>query len=322
MAGSTYPRWVADVGGTNARFAWQANAQAPLSDVASYATADHATLQDAMRQYLKEHGKAVPPWCAMGIATAIGGDQVHMTNHPWSFSIDGLRRELGLERFLVINDFTALALSLPALQPADLRQVGPGHAVANAPVGLIGPGTGFGVSGLFTSAKGQLVPIDGEGGHVTLGGTNPLEDAVIGALRKRFGHASAERALSGPGLVNLHDALCAVEGVAARKVTPTEVTQLASAGSDARCVAAVDLFFSLLGNVAGNLAVTLGSRGGIYIGGGIVPRLGDWIDRSAFRERFIGKGRFRDYLDAMPTYVVLSATSPALVGALRALDDL
>ena len=322
MAGSTYPRWVADVGGTNARFAWQADAQAPLSDVASYATADHATLQSAMRQYLSEHGKAVPPWCAMGIATAIGGDLVHMTNHPWSFSIDGLRRELGLERFLVINDFTALALSLPALQPADLRQVGAGLAVADAPVGLIGPGTGLGVSGLFTSARGQLVPIDGEGGHVTLGGSNPLEDAVIGVLRKRFGHASAERALSGPGLVNLHDALCAVEGVPVRELTPTEVTQLASAGSDARCVAVVDLFFSLLGNVAGNLAVTLGSRGGIYIGGGIVPRLGDWIDRSAFRERFIGKGRFRDYLDAMPTYVVLSATSPALVGALRALDDL
>ncbi|HZE91653.1 MAG TPA: glucokinase [Rhizobacter sp.] len=322
MAAPTFPRWVADIGGTNARFAWQADAQAALSDLATYATADYPTLQDAMRRYLSDQGKTVPPWCAMGIATPIGGDLIQMTNHPWSFSVEGLRRELGLERLLFINDFTALALSLPSLVPSELRQVGSGQAVAGAPLGLIGPGTGLGVSGLLTSAAGRLVPIVGEGGHVTLGGTSSLEDAVIAALRTRFGHVSAERALSGPGLVNLYSALCLVEGTSAKQLTPAEVTQWALAGSDTRCVATVDLFFSLLGTVAGNLAVTLGARGGLYIGGGIVPRLGDWIDRSSFRERFAGKGRFRNYLQALPTYVLLSTTSPALVGALRALDDL
>lgn len=318
----SYPRWVGDIGGTNARFGWQESAGAPLTDVKGYATEDYPTMQDAMRRYLAEHGRKAAPWCAIGVATAIEGDAVAMTNNPWAFSIQHVKQRFGFERFLVINDFTALALSLPALTPSELRQVGPGQAVAGEPVGLLGAGTGLGVSGLFTSADGRLrIPIDGEGGHVTLGGVDAREDAVIALLRKRFGHASAERALSGPGLVNLYEALSAVEGLSTRGLTPAELTEAALDGSDRQCIATVDLFFSLLGTVAGNLALSLGSRGGVYIGGGIVPKLDDWIDRSAFRERFAAKGRFRDYLEAIPTWVV-TAQQPALVGALRALDEL
>ena len=325
MQADSFPRWVGDVGGTNARFALQLAPGAGLSHVDTLPAADHPTLEAAMAAYLARNAPATRPrWCAIGIANPIVGDQVQMTNHHWSFSIEGVRRQLGLERFLVINDFTALALSLPSLKAGELRQVGGGAAVDGAPVGLIGPGTGLGVSGLLRVPGTQrVVPLNGEGGHVSLAGATPREDAVIAVLRQRFGHASAERgALSGQGLVNLYEALCAVDRANAQALTAAEVSERAVAGTDAHCVEALDLFFALLGSVAGNLALTLGARGGMYIGGGIVPRLGDRIDRSSFRERFVAKGRFRAYLEAMPTFVVRASTSPALLGALRALDDL
>ena len=324
MQASTFPRWVGDVGGTNARFALQMAPGAELSEIDTLPAADHATLQDAMAHYLKQHSPGVSPrWCAIGIANPIVGDRVQMTNHHWSFSIEAVRQQLGLERLLLINDFTALALSLPSLKASELRQVGGGAVVEGAAVGLIGPGTGLGVSGLLRVPGSQRVlPLNGEGGHVTLGGATPREDAVIAALRERYGHASAERALSGPGLVSLYEALCSVDRATAQSFSAADVSERAVAATDAHCVEALDMFFALLGSVAGNLALSLGTRGGMYIGGGIVPRLGDRIDTSTFRERFIAKGRFRAYLDAMPTFVVQASTSPALLGALRALDDL
>jgi len=324
MQADSFPRWVGDVGGTNARFALQLAPDAELTGIDTLPAADYPSLQDAMARYLAVHSPSVRPrWCAIGIANPIVGDRVQMTNHHWSFSIEAVRQQLGLERFLVINDFTALALSLPSLKPAELRQVGGGAVVEGTPIGLIGAGTGLGVSGLLRVPGSQrLVPVNGEGGHVSLGGATAREDAVIAALRQRYGHASAERALSGPGLVSLYEALCQVDRATVQPLTAAEVSERAVAGSDAHCVEALDMFFALLGSVAGNLALTLGTRGGMYIGGGIVPRLGDRIDKSTFRERFVAKGRFRDYLQAMPTFVVQASTSPALLGALRALDDL
>jgi glucokinase len=323
MDSTTYPRLVGDVGGTNARFAWIAAPGASITDVATLPCADHPSLEAAAQHYLAGLKRPGPRWCAIGIANPVVGDRVQMTNHDWSFSIEAVRLLLGLDRFLVINDFTALALSLPALAPADLRQVGSGAAVGEAPLGLVGPGTGLGVSGLLPARKGtRAVPIAGEGGHVTLAAADDREDLVVGQLRRRFGHTSAERALSGPGLVNLYEAACEIDRVPARPLDAATVTARAQVGQDAQCRLAVNLFFSFLGNVAGNLALSLGARGGIYIGGGIVPRLGEEIDRSAFRERFESKGRFRDYLSAIPTFVVQARVSPALVGAARALDDL
>lgn len=320
---ASYPRLLGDIGGTNARFAWLAGPDEAPGTVESYRCADHASLQAAMRRYLDDKGLPPPRWCAIGIANPVVGDLVRMTNHDWQFSIESVRSQFAMERFLVINDFTALALALPELRPADLRQVGGGAAVARSPLGLIGPGTGLGVSGLLPAHGGRgAIPINGEGGHVTLAGTSALEDAVIARLRARFGHASAERAISGPGLVNLYVALCELEGVAPEPFDAAAVTDHAASRADARCVQAVELFFALLGTVAGNLALSLGARGGMYIGGGIVPRLGDGIDRSAFRERFEAKGRFREYLRDIPTYVVQASTSPALLGAARALEDL
>ncbi len=321
MDSTDFPRLLGDIGGTNARFAWQAERGAPLTDVATYPAAGHETLLHAMQHYLAQHPRPAPQQCAIGIANPIVGDRVQMTNHHWAFSISEMERALGVKRFLVINDFTALALSLTSLDSADLRAVGSGTAVANAPLGLLGPGTGLGVSGLLPAVGGRsAIPINGEGGHVTLAPVNEVEEKVVRILRREFGHPSAERALSGSGLVNLYNALCEIDGVAAKPLTPADVT--AQPETDAQCRGAIDLFFSFLGNVAGNLALSLGARGGMYIGGGIVPRLGDRIDRSLFRERFEDKGRFRGYLNAIPIWVVDAGMSPALIGAARALDDL
>ncbi len=317
-----YPRLLGDIGGTHARFARQLVPDAPLQDAATYDCAEFGSLQEVMRQYLDQHaGGHDPHWAAIGIANPITGDQVHMTNLPWSFSISQLQRELGLQQLLVINDFSALALALPALQAWQLRQVGPGAPVHGAPRALLGPGTGLGVSGLVPGAHGQEVPLSGEGGHVTLAAADDDEAAVIALLQHRFGHASAERALSGPGLVNLYQALCRLHHVHIDiGLDAPEITQAGLRGECAQCAAAVEMFCSLLGTVAGNLALTLGARGGVYLGGGIVPRLGAALERSRFRERFEAKGRFAGYLHEIPTYVIDAETSPALLGASRALD--
>jgi glucokinase len=318
-----FPRLIGDVGGTNARFALQQAPGEAASQVVTYAVADYPSFDAAILDYLERVTGPRPRQGAIGIANPIVGDRVQMTNAPWNFSIDAVRRAIGFDRFLVINDFTALALSLLDLAPADVRQIGGGSPEPTAAIGLIGPGTGLGVSGLIRVDGGRRsIPLEGEGGHVSLAPATVREDGVVAVLRERFGHASAERAISGPGLVNLYEALCALDGVAPRPLDPAAVSSEALAGSDARCVETIEMFLGLLGGVAGNLALTLGARGGMYIGGGIVPRLGDWIDRSTFRERFVAKGRFRGYLEKMPTFLVDAKTSPALIGAARALDEL
>ena len=316
-----FPRLVGDVGGTHARFATVSGAGCPLQAVALYRCDRFASVGDALQHYLSEHGLAPPQSCALGVATPVSGDHVQLTNHHWSFSIRELQQLLGVQRLLVLNDFLALALSLPALQASDLRQVGGGEAIAGAPIALIGPGTGLGVSGLLPLPAGKgHVPIGGEGGHVTLSSFDPEEAAVLDWLHQVWGHASAERALSGAGLENLYLALSALGGQARPPLAAPQITERALLADDQLCVKALTMFCGLLGSVAGNLALTLGARGGVYIGGGIVPRLGTWFDRSPFRERFENKGRFRDYLRAIPTWTLITEVSPALIGASRALD--
>ncbi|CAN5472797.1 glucokinase [soil metagenome] len=323
----SYPRLVGDVGGTNVRLAWKASAASPFSDVAVYEGDKHPSLQSVMELYLREHPHGKPSWCAIGIANPIVGDHVQMTNRDWSFSISALQQAIGLDRLLVINDFAALAMSLPSLPVDGLRKIGGTDPVAGAPIALLGAGTGLGVSGLLWTAADSRglqkpVPIGGEGGHVSLAAANDAEEAVLREIRHRYGHSSAERALSGPGLVNLYEAICKVSGAEALALEPSDVSTRAMEGSDAACIAAVEMFFDLLGSVAGNLALTLGARGGVYISGGIVPRLGNWIERSGFLERFAAKGRFCDYLAAIPSYVIEASPMPALIGAERALEAL
>jgi glucokinase len=317
-------RLLADVGGTNARFAWQRGSGAAIDAVEILPCAGFPTLADALQRYLAIVGRAAPPSCAIAIANPVTGDHVQMTNHHWSFSIAALKAQIGFDRLRVLNDFTALALALPALQPDELKALGGGAAVPDAAIALIGPGTGLGVSGLLPDGRGGWVPVQGEGGHVTLAAGTPREQAVIGQLALKHGHVSAERAVCGQGLVDLHAALCAVDRpqAAPPALSAADITAAALAGSDARCVEALRLFCAFLGSTAGNLALTLGARGGVYLGGGIVPRLGDWFAGTDFRERFEAKGRFRAYLAAIPVWVIAAGLSPALRGASRALDAL
>ncbi len=238
-----------------------------------------------------------------------------MTNHAWEFSIEALRQALGLQRLLFVNDFAALALALPTLRPDELRAVGGGTAVPGAPLALLGPGTGLGVSGLMRGAERIRCGAQrrGRARHPGRGRRRGGRRHRL-AARSRFGHASAERALSGQGLENLYQAWSALHGQPAEPLSAAQISERGLQRSDPACDAALELFLSLLGNVAGNLALTLGALGGVYIGGGIVPRLGARIDASRFRQRFEHKGRFSGYLARIP---VLGDPAGRRAGAAR-----
>jgi glucokinase len=302
--GASAETWlVADIGATNARFGL-VSPKGAVRHTRTLAVADHPTIADAITAYLGEIGPLPRPrQGAIAIASAITGDRVAMTNHPWSFSISGLRAQLGLARLEVINDFTALALALPHLSPQERQPIGGGTAVAGAPIGVLGPGSGLGVSGLVPTAAGWI-PLAGEGGHATMATASDRESAVLSRMRLHFDHVSAERVLSGPGLINLYNTLAALDGVSSRGYTAAQITDPETGAADPLCAEATSLFCAMLGTIAGNLALTLGARGGIYIGGGIVPRLGQRFAQSPFRERFEAKGRFSEYLAAIPTWVV------------------
>jgi glucokinase len=303
---------VADIGATNARFGL-VSPRAAILHTRTLAVANHPSIADAITAYLGEHGTLpMPRQAALAIASAITGDRVAMTNHPWSFSISALRTQLGLARLEAINDFTALAMALPHLSPEDRHPLGGGTAVADTPIGVLGPGSGLGVSGLIPSGRGWI-PLSGEGGHATMAPATDRESAVVDRMRQHFDHVSAERVLSGPGLVNLYNALATLDGQPSRGYTAAQVTDPEIGAADPLCAEATALFCAMLGTMAGNLALTLGARGGIYIGGGIVPRLGQRFAQSSFRARFEAKGRFSEYLATIPTWVVTHPL-PAFLG--------
>lgn len=314
--GHAEPRLVADIGGTHARLALE-TAQG-LSRIRTLACDDYPTLYDALQHYLRDVGSPAVRHGAMGIATPVQGDSVHMTNHAWAFSIADLRRQLGWSTLLVLNDFTALALALPHLPSTELQTIGGAAPMPGQPMGLIGPGTGLGVSGLIPVEGAAPIALAGEGGHASFAPQDANEVALWRFARERFGHVSTERIVSGPGLQLIHDWLCDRDGQPAAGLTPAQITQRGCDASDARCAEAVAVFCAALGTAAADLALTLGARGGIYIGGGIVPRLGPCFACSPFRRRFEDKGRFRAYLESIPVSVIHSRY-PALIGAAQAL---
>ena len=318
---TTFPRLLGDVGGTNARFGWQAQADGPITDIHILPCAEHATIEAAMRAYLKLAGKPQPVACAFGIANPVTGDQVRMTNHHWAFSIRELQSALGLQQLKVINDFTALALSLPDIPDAHRVQISGAQPQADAPIALLGAGTGLGVSGLVPSGTpGHWLPLAGEGGHITLAAHTLQEYHIIELIRQRYGHVSAERVLSGQGLVDVYIALRQQQGLPTQEVhSAADISNWALKDQDAVALAALNLFAGWLGSVAGDLVLTLGARGGVYLGGGIVPRWLGWFEHSAFKARFTAKGRFAAYLKDVPVWVINAPDSPALWGAARAL---
>jgi glucokinase len=308
----TGPGLIADIGGTNARFALVAPGGHDALEPQVFSCADFSCPTEAARAYLSRVAPAERPTrAAFAVASAVLGDEVQMTNHAWRFSVNAVRNDLGLDRLDVVNDFTAVALSVPLLSRSDMIPVGGGTADPSAPIAVLGPGTGLGVAGLVPTPNGYLA-IPTEGGHVTIAAADEHEARVIAWLRSRFGHVSAERVLSGPGLVNLHCALRGLSGLGEEIITPAELSRRALSG-EPLAREALEMFFAMLGTVAGNLALSLGARGGVVIAGGIVPQLLPAFLASNFRRRFEEKGRFDSYLSAIPVQVAIHPY-PAFVG--------
>lgn len=324
------PWLVADIGGTNARFGWVDAGSGTVECVATIPAADHAGPAEAAQAYLEGVSRRLgaryrPPRAgALAVATAVDGDRVEFTNSGWAFSRRDAQSALALDELLLLNDFEALALSLPRLQGSQIRPFGPAavaplRASEQGTLAVIGPGTGLGVAGLVPSRHGW-VAVPGEGGHATLAATDDFETALLAAVRRDHVHVSAERLLSGIGLPVLHAAVARVLGQSVGPLTAGEIVERGLAGQDALCSRTVDSFCALLGGFSGNVALVLGARGGVYIGGGIVPRLGERFFASRFRECFEAKGRFQGYLQAIPT-AVITDTLAALAGTVRALEQ-
>jgi glucokinase len=313
MSAFESPRLIADIGGTYARFTLEV-APGLFERTASLRCAEHADFHAAVTSYLATlPDPGVIAHAAVAIANPVEGDRVRMTNYHWQFSIEEMRQRLGLQTLVVVNDFTALALALPRLRASQRRQVGGGTPVERSVIGLIGAGSGLGVSGLIPAGDGW-VALGTEGGHTSFAPRNEREISILRYAMRHYPHVSFERLVSGPGLELTYRALLELEGRPPAPLPAPEITRRALEASDAVCVEALEAFCAMLGTAAANLAVTQGAMGGVFIGGGIVPRLGAWFDRSPFRARFEDKGRFAEYLRHIPTYVI-TAEHATLDGA-------
>jgi glucokinase len=318
MSGPQSPILLADLGGTNARFALLEGDK--ITRVATLPVADYKSPIEAAEAYLAREGRGVKPEsAAFAAAGPIVDGKVVMTNAHWVVDGEAVRSGLGLASARIVNDFDALARSVPVLGSADLLALGGGVPVAGAPIAVVGPGTGFGVAALIASQIVETVLVT-EGGHATLPGEDKREDAIIDNLRQRLGHVSVEHVLSGDGLEQLYRAVVAVEAPSApdQRNSP-DIVAHAVAGDCAASVAALELFCAFLGAVAGNIALTFGARGGVFIGGGMALHFQDFLARSAFRKRFEAKGRFKAYLAAVPT-ALIRHPYPAFLGLARLLQ--
>lgn len=302
---------IADIGATHSRCALLDHEGAILAPE-TFNNSEYGGIEALLQAYIARRRESDRPTrAAIAIAAPIIGDHIEMTNLAWSFSQISLQVGLGVRRLEVINDFEAMAWSLLNLDLEKAQQIGRGEITENATRAALGPGSGLGVSALVPHADGWAA-ISGEGGHVTLAATTEEEQEIIAVLRERFGHCSAERVLSGPGIVNLYHALAELAGRGIPKVEPDDVTSLAAKG-EPLAASAMDMFFRFLGTVAADLAITLGAQGGVYLTGGIIPQIIRQLADSEFRNRFESKGRYRGYMTAIPTYVITEPV-PAFPG--------
>lgn len=307
---------IGDIGATNTRLALLDDKGRTLA-IEFFKNNEFSSLDDVLRGYLAQRRASdQPKRAALAVAAAIVGDEVAMVNRGWSFSQAKLSETFGLSRLTVVNDFAAIAWALPNLREQHVHQIGGGTQARQTPLAVLGPGSGLGVSSIVPFADAWAVA-QGEGGHATLPAMTDEEAAAIDLIRDEYGHCSAERVLSGPGLVNLYQALAQLAGRGTPTATPQDVTALAHQGEPlARKTRA--MFFAMLGTVAGNLALTFGARGGVYIAGGIIPRFIEAFEQSEFRSRFEAKGRYRWYMERVPTYVITEPL-PAFIGLRRLL---
>lgn len=318
-------RLLADIGGTHARLAWQSGPGAPIGHVRVLECDAHEGIAAAIDHWLTLESLSLPTQAALAVATPVQGDMIRLTNGPWAFSIAELQKSMNLERLLVVNDFTALALALPHLAASEIQRIGGVDRFpfsTREPVALLGAGTGLGVSGLLPVAAANWTPIAGEGGHVSLATHDAREAKVLGILQDHFAHVSAERVLSGDGLRNLWAALTQLRSGHWPEHIPSAstISRLALDQRDSLALEVIDLFCGFLGHVAGDLALTLGATGGVFIGGGILPRWGSLVGQSRLRASFEAKGRYSGYLAPIPIWMIQTQDSPALRGAAQMLD--
>jgi len=292
-----------DIGATNARLALLSNGV--LGPINSFTVAEFPRFMDAVNAFLDCRCRQLSvPEALLAVAGPVDKDRCVLTNCPWTIDAPELCAAFGFAKVHLFNDFEATALSLPHLTAADLYPLGGGEAISGAPMAVLGPGTGLGVACCVPGSQSSIV-IASEGGHATMAATSSREDAIIDYLRKQFGHVSAERVISGGGLENLYRAVVALDGIDAPKRNAAEITKAALDGNCPIARTALDLFCTMLGTIAGNVALMFGARGGVFIAGGIAPRITDFMARSEFRARFEHKGRFRTYLEAIPSSVIV-----------------
>lgn len=292
---------LADIGGTHARFALMGE-EGDLSQLTSFYCAQYDSLLSVVRAYLKGRVGALSR-AVLAIAAPVSGDVIHMTNHNWIIRKEEMKAALALEDILFVNDFFALARAIPALSGEERVQIGGGTSKPNEPIVVMGPGTGLGVSALFWQGD-TLQVMGGEGGHVDFAPQNEFEWKLREYLSARYGHVSVERVLSGQGLLDLHTFYCEMHSLDFRGFTPTDITQEALGGKG-HCVEVLKVFCEILGGVAGNFALAVNAGGGVYIGGGMVPRFLDFLKKSSFRERFESRGRFSPMLSQTPVFVIM-----------------
>lgn len=302
---------LADIGGTYARFALAGRRS--IGATWSTEVGANESAIEALRRFLAlDQGSEPIAGALLAAAGPVEGGRCKLTNAAWILDEEKIARALQLPWVRIVNDLEAVAAGLPDIDPAQTRLIGPDRPLPGAPMAIVAPGTGLGMACVVVGPAGRCV-VASEGGHVALAAASDKEDRLIAILRKRFGRVSAERVLSGPGLVNLHQAIAELDGCASVRRTPSQVTEAAFDGSSPACRETIDAFCGILGAFAGDVALSFGARGGIYIGGGIVPRFVDHLARSAFRERFVSKGRMQPYLERIPTRVILHP-NPAFVG--------
>lgn len=324
MQAETFPRLVADIGGSNARFGWIDSPQSGVTHVQRLAVPDYSGPTEAARAYLLQLADElgcsyrVPRHAAFAVATAISGDRIAFTNSDWDFSTEAVQAALDLESLYMLNDFAALALALPHLQPDQIRTRGAAPG-ASGTLAVVGPGTGLGVAGVVQTASGWIA-LPGEGGHATLAPADDFESALLSVVRRHNSHVSAERLLSGMGLPVLHAAVCETSGSPVTMLTAEQIVERGQIDPGSLCGKTLDVFCAMLGSFAGDVALTMGARGGLYIGGGVVPRMADVFFASRFRQCFESKGRFSSYLQDIPT-ALITDTLVALTGAASAIDQ-
>ncbi len=302
---------IADIGGTNARFA--------IADDTGYyeerilRCKDYSGPAEMAKAYLDQVGQSGIRRGGFAIAGPVDGDIFFAVNLPWSFSIKNLGRELGFEDFRICNDFTAVALSIPRLKSNDVRQHG-GIIKEDAgqQIAVLGPGTGLGAACLVFR-DGRHYVVSGEGGHATVPMRTRREFEVMELLNSRFSHVSAERVCSGQGLENIYNSLRLIDGSGLPERQAAEISAAGINNSCALCRESLDMMMAILGRVAGNLVMTAGAWRGVYIAGGIVVRLGEYFYTSPFRKEFEDKGRFKETMEGVPAFVILHP-QPALVG--------